>query len=1038
MTSAPSTYQSPRSLLMSGVLTLPELYEWQARENPDYPYFRFNDGRKSNDISFLQTACAIRQAARYVWSQVATPRRVAILASSDTITYIVTTLGVFRAGYTAFLISTRNVPMAIVDMLRRTGCKDVLVSPDTTTQNLAKAVQDEWDEVSVLPMPIYEELFPDGLPPVLDGDGGLPTVYNMDAEVLILHSSGTTNHPKPVPWTHRRCISVAVTPWYGELDLTHGTLSVHGMPMFHGYGAMMFIFAVANGMTLTTFPPTSPPTIVTPDNAFDGIVQTSSEYVATAPVLLELWACDRKKIDHMKSMKGVMFSGAPLNQAIGNALELKGVNLLLTYGCSELGTIARAYSDRSKTSWDYFELHPVHETVLSDAGDGKYELIIMSPLDQPFAVVNRKIGGRDAYATSDVLEPHPTLKGWWRHHGRVDDQILLSNGEKTNPTPIEYIIRQDPHVNNCLVFGAGRFQNGVIVDPKPEYKFDPQDTEKLQQFRTRIWKTIERANEFAPQHSRIFKEMIIVSSPSKPFTYGIKGFPRRNEILKNYDDEINELYAVNVENVQPFLQIAVGRVLGKTLPEDADLFRNGCDSLQATWIRNTIIHAVRQYSAYAVQKLPANLVFQFPTIRSLTDAILSTINNATPAVPISTAEELLSITERYSSNFPQRPSQLRPRSSRFDVVLITGTTRGFGCDVLEQLLCDEGVATVYAFNRPSSDATKRQHASFRERGLQEYLLSSSKFRMVEATLEVSGFGLAPELLEEIRNSVTHIIHNAWTVNFALTLPSFEPDLKAVRNLVDLALSSPYVTPPTIQLASSIGIFEHCAIKPPIPETPVEPASAIGSGYTESKWIAERVLYNAAKRANLSATVVRVGQLSGNKAGHWNEREWFPALVKSSLFTRCLPDLQGTISFIPGYPAAGAFGEMRNSSEPIIHLIHPSPVPWHDLIAPIAEELGVSLTSYSAWLSALESTAGTDGLPSAVEAVRENPALQLLDFFRSRNSTRDDKEPLGLPFLSVENGLAASKTLASMQPLSDGDATAWVAAWRASGFLPSSS
>ena len=40
------------------------------------------------------------------------------------------------------------------------------------------------------------------------------------------------------------------------------------------------------------------------------------------------------------------------------------------------------------------------------------------------------IDGLDAYATSDLLAPHPTKPGYWRVHGRVDDQIMHNTGEK--------------------------------------------------------------------------------------------------------------------------------------------------------------------------------------------------------------------------------------------------------------------------------------------------------------------------------------------------------------------------------------------------------------------------------------------------------------------------------------------------------------------------------------------------------------------------------------------------------------------------------
>ena len=152
------------------------------------------------------------------------------------------------------------------------------------------------------------------------------------------------------------------------------------------------------------------------------------------------------------------------------------------------------------------------------------------------------------------------------------------------------------------------------------------------------------------------------------------------------------------------------------------------------------------------------------------------------------------------------------------------------------------------------------------------------------------------------------------MNFNLALPSFEPDLKAVRNLVDLCLSSPYSTPPKLQLVSSIGIFESkqfailvlasvskrsldCTVPSPVPEVPIDPSSAIGSGYGESKWIAEKVMHNVAERTDVPTIIVRLGQVSGDKTGHWNEREWFPALVKSAQFTHCLPNVDGVRIYI---------------------------------------------------------------------------------------------------------------------------------------------
>lgn len=55
-----------------------------------------------------------------------------------------------------------------------------------------------------------------------------------------------------------------------------------------------------------------------------------------------------------------------------------------------------------------------------------------------------------AFATGDLFARHPSSPELWRVAGRKDDQIMHSNGEKTNPGPIgeqQYIFSHDCDVN---------------------------------------------------------------------------------------------------------------------------------------------------------------------------------------------------------------------------------------------------------------------------------------------------------------------------------------------------------------------------------------------------------------------------------------------------------------------------------------------------------------------------------------------------------------------------------------------------------------
>ncbi len=51
----------------------------------------------------------------------------------------------------------------------------------------------------------------------------------------------------------------------------------------------------------------------------------------------------------------------------------------------------------------------------------------------------------------------------------------------------ERMINEDPHVKSSLMFGRGKFQNGVLIQPAEDFAFDPSDLKKLEEFRNLIW-----------------------------------------------------------------------------------------------------------------------------------------------------------------------------------------------------------------------------------------------------------------------------------------------------------------------------------------------------------------------------------------------------------------------------------------------------------------------------------------------------------------------------------------------------------------------
>jgi hypothetical protein len=56
--------------------------------------------------------------------------------------------------------------------------------------------------------------------------------------------------------------------------------------------------------------------------------------------------------------------------------------------------------------------------------------VIQSHKSHTPRIINTKVDGHDAYATCDLLVPHPTKPDLWKVYGRADDLIMLSTGEK--------------------------------------------------------------------------------------------------------------------------------------------------------------------------------------------------------------------------------------------------------------------------------------------------------------------------------------------------------------------------------------------------------------------------------------------------------------------------------------------------------------------------------------------------------------------------------------------------------------------------------
>ncbi|KAL4071516.1 hypothetical protein V8B97DRAFT_1960480 [Scleroderma yunnanense] len=895
--------------------------------------------------------------------------------------------------------------------------------------------------------------------------------------MFYLHSSGSTGFPKPIPITYltgnHYCLMPSITD-HRALGEDFRVAAGH-LPPFHTMGVFVQLCVpIASLRTVAVYPPTAyydptaPPMIVNSQNTFESIVLTHCNGICAVPAFLEEWVSSPETVQKLSKLSYVAFGGGPLAKKTGDTLVDSGVKLKSVYGTTECGAFTTPICPPEEVKhWDWIRPGPNTKTRWVPLDDGTYELQVLTSETHQVSVEN--LPDVKGYATSDVFIKHPTVQGLYKIVGRLDDVLILSSGEKTVPGPMETIIGSSRYVAGVCMFGRARPQVGVLIEPRPEFAVDTKDEKRLAEFRNFIWPVIEEANRDAPNFSRIFKEMILVTSTDKPMLRTGKGTVMKKASINHYEPEINALYqsveastTAGIEvplpsewkpsEVKDWLMVHATMVNSDTpVNPEVDLFEQGFDSLSATFLRNRISGSLKASPIQSIRDVAShispNVIFSNSTLTGLATYIVDLVTGE--ASTVDPKVEIEHMIEKYSSGLQGLAANNRQEGH---IILITGSTGGLGSYMLSSLLNRNDVVKIYALNRRSKTATakERQRSSFEDRGLDTSLLEFNRLVYIEGETPQHQLGLDQQIYEEMRDSVTVVIHNAWRLDFNLSLTTFEPHVRGTRNLIDLALASKRATKPRFMFISSIASAQSWDMnKGPVPEVVFSDASqAVGGGYGSSKYVSERILSNS----GLPFTSFRVGQISGGAPrGAWSTSEWVAILVKSSITLGALPDIRGSMAWLPTDAVSGAILDVAlgdNQPPTAINLVHPRPVEWEALMKPISKALTAKnitteplpLIPAAEWYHRLEIQA-VDADEAKIKRV---PAIKLLTFFRSfaqgsqhsdgmNGEQGNDANAVAFDF-STEVAERESKTMRELPRLSESDATRWVDYWESVGFF----
>ncbi|KAH9825107.1 hypothetical protein DFH28DRAFT_942826 [Melampsora americana] len=665
------------------------LAEFHPLNNPNYPIAVLAGSEtqsiKQDVIIWNELGSAIVAAAHKLLhalksSPTKEPVVIGLIGHKDPLIYYTILLTILRTGSIPLLISPRNSIAGIVHLIQASGCKHVYVefdpdvkASDSPNMSVSEKLSREQiadierelpdsHSLNLLGFPTAFELFPrliTGSPYEFNHNlphqlAEIPKPSQSEFQpVMILHSSGSTGIPKLIPLNRITFQCFLRSSDFGQFSWTGELISAMALPPYHALGVQTcFNVCLSSGLVCAFFRPELDQNkrcvVRTPNpvSIMQAMRLLGCTLVVLSPLTIAEYSNEPKSIEFLKGVKRIAYGGAPLSVNIGNSLQQNGVKISSLYGITEVGIVSVCLPDPCYgENWEYFQLSPQIKAQLEPHENGLYELVIIATDQHRCSLGFEKEFGPQTYHTSDLLEKHPTLS-MYRLVGRLDDQITLSNSEKINPIPSESTIRTHHAVNGVLLFGRGKPQIGVAIEPVEEYAVDLNDRSAVERYIDLIWPSIEEANKLAPAHGRITRNLILLIDPrSKSLPKNSKGLVSRPKTLQLLAEEIESIYQqdstddtlsqfslfdssgkASESSVTLSIKSVIQTVLKRDVKLNDDLFLDqGCDSVHIISIRSKTSHLIKANTKKHIS-IPTNVVYQYPSIEKLAKWLMGVLS----------------------------------------------------------------------------------------------------------------------------------------------------------------------------------------------------------------------------------------------------------------------------------------------------------------------------------------------------------------------------------------------------------------------------
>ncbi|KAI9794886.1 MAG: putative NRPS-like protein biosynthetic cluster [Peltula sp. TS41687] len=1043
-----------------GKRLLPQVVDHYAQTEPTRVYASIpksadmSDGFQ--DVTMAMMASAVNSFAWWIREKLGendTSRCLSYVGSSD-LRYAIVFLASIKCGWKVLFISPRNTKEQNSSMIERANCEKLLFSHEMQLP------------VSELQL-INSALKTYDVPSLREMLGAEPSIYPFeksfselqDEQCLILHSSGSTGNPKLVYLTHG---TFSVTDNDRNMPVPEGRRPQNGaqfnfsgggkfyscFPPYHLAGVQAYIilpiFSTAATVVfgLSQVPPSG-------HVLADIMKHQHLRAFYVPPFIIEQWASEPGALCQAKQLAFVLYGGGPLSPEIGNKLS-EITDVCQMYGSLEVGQVQMLVP--RKGDWAYLEPNPFEECDMQFAEDNLYEMVLHQHPD--FAKRRslwHNFPGTETWRTGDLFAPHPSKPGLWRFHSRVDDIVVLSSSHKLRAGEMETNIRGDPLLSGALIVGQGKPEPLLIVEPKPS-ALDMSSKELVDQ----IWPTVIKANAMVPTYGKIIRSRLLVASPEKPFVRAPKGTVVRRltaelyaaEIEAAYSEHANEnatdgmvsLESVFLEGIKQFIRSALAQIWPEVSPkDDENVFVMGMNSLMAADLGRKLRLGLSRQMHSNLADISLRMIYTYPTVPQLAEAIYTAIFRPASAGSVVEhgAAKMREAVDQFTADLPQAIEQIPPLPSEGINVVLIGPRGALGPNIVRVLLEDPRVANIYCLNR-SENGRERLRTIFRERDL-ACDVDDARLIFFPVDLGKPLLGLTASQHAEILGNAHVLIHNAWKVDFSLSLDSYKVELvKSVRTVLDdFSAKSPLR--PRIVFVSSVSSVQDWAsvCSTPVTEEPLDSYDVVSPlGYGQSKHVSERILTLASERSNLPVTILRVGQVAGPTSlsgGKWSQDQWIPSLAMISKALNLIPIDLPHIDWVPEdimgriicdvslRPQAADTGSPSLQN---FNLVNPHLTPWTTFAAVLERKLGPSARKVSLidWVDTLART-GPAGMPEPEATL----AMKILPFFQHLAETAAQGTALQ-PLFETVNGVRASETMAKMSAVDESLIEIWCRQW----------